>query len=195
MGKIAKEKENVNYCSGLIVTFLWQIWKGGNEAVFSHKTPQPIGTLKKATMLTTEYLSVLQLNKTGSKLENPPSAAWRWRPPPPRILKCNVDRAYFEARQVGAFAAIMRDHQGRALIGKAHRILTMSSLVAEAMAIREDLCFVKSCFCEEILMESDCLGLIEACRNKVPITEVVVLMEDIGNLHGLYRNCGFLSTR
>ena len=86
-----------------------------------------------------------------------------WKLTPPGILKCNVDGAYSEARQVGAFVAIMWDHQGRVLTGKAHKILTMSSLMAEAMAIWEGFCIVKSCFCEEILIESDCLGLIEAC--------------------------------
>ena len=86
LGEIAKKKESVNHHSGLLVIFLWQIWKGRNETVFNHKTAQLVGTL-----LAVEYLSMLYPNNPGSRLKDPPSMAGRWRPLPLGILKCNVD--------------------------------------------------------------------------------------------------------
>ena len=68
--------------------------------------------------------------------------------------------AYSPSKKIGAVLAIIRDNQGKVIIGKARRIHISSSLVAEAIALREGLLLVRSSFCESIVLESDCLQLI-----------------------------------
>ena len=56
----------------------------------------------------------------------------KWRPPPQGILKCNVDAAFSKNKQLGAIARIIKDPKGQVITGKAKRIHTNSSVVAEA---------------------------------------------------------------
>lgn len=72
------------------------------------------------------------------------------------FLKCNVDAAFDPSKSLEAISAIIRDYQGRVITGKARKIHTSSSLVAEVMAIQEALILAQSCFYNAILLESDC---------------------------------------
>ena len=95
------------------------------------------------------------------------------------MLKCNVDAAFSPLRNLGTMSAIIKDYQGRVIIGKARMIHTSSSLVAEAMAIRESLILTHSSFCNEVLLESDCSIVIEVCRRGNLKPEIATLVIDI----------------
>ena len=99
----------------------------------------------------------------------------QWRPLPQGKLNCNVDAAFAENRKIGAISAILRDSCGNVITGETLKIHASSSLVAEALAIREGLILARSCFIEDILLESDCLKVIDACRDRVLIPEVAVV--------------------
>ena len=153
--------EDLQQRIGLMATLVWQVWKDGNESVFSHKNPDPVRTLRKATLTATEYLQVQLAERKYSSLPSGGHSRVHWRPPPTSMLKCNVDAAFSRPRQVGAISAIIRDNQGRVITRKAKKIHASSSLVAEAIALREGLILARSCYCERILIESDCSTNVE----------------------------------
>ena len=118
-----------------------------------------------------------------------------WRPTPNRKLKCNMDIAFANNRRVGAISVIIRDSQGNVITGKAHNIHTSSSLVAKVVVIREGLILARICFIEDVLLESDCLKIIEACRDRLLMLEVAVVVEDILRLKNSYTSCGLFWTK
>ena len=65
-----------------------------------------------------------------------------------------------------------------------------SSLVAEGLAIREGC----QCPWPSIFMESDCLQVIESCRNNTPAHEVAAVVEDIRTMRNWFSNCALLWT-
>ena len=69
-----------------------------------------------------------------------------------------------------------------------------SPLVAESLAVREALLLASSCFCDTILVESDCLHLVEACRNQIAIPPIAMVICDILQLKKQFLRCGFLWT-
>ena len=110
------------------------------------------------------------------------------------FLKCNVDAAFDPSKSLEAISAIIRDYQGRVITGKARKIHTSSSMVVEAMAIREDLILARSCFCNALLLESSCREVVEACRNGSLNSNIAVLVTDILRLRASFDRCGFLWT-
>ena len=195
LSAMTENKEFLNQRIGLLVTLLWEIWKTRNEFVFENKKPYPLVVLNRANVFVSEFLAAdsnVEYNKAYSEKI---TEANRWRPPPFGKLKCNVDAAFNDNRKLGAVSAIIRDCYGRLITGKAFKIHTSSSLAAEALAIREGLILAKSCFCEDVLIESDCLRIIEACRKQCLIPEVATIIADIGRLKTSFVSCGLLWTR
>ena len=80
-------------------------------------------------------------------------------------LKCNVGAAFRSDSKVVAIASVIRDRSGTLITASAHKIYYSSSLVAEALAVREGLQLASSCLCDAIVLESDNLQIIEACRS------------------------------
>ena len=117
-----------------------------------------------------------------------------WRPPLFNGLKCNVDAAFHSDSRTGAIAAIIRDKSRTTVTASAHKICCSSSLVAKAIAIREGMKLANNCLCESIVLESDNLKIIEACKNKKIIGEIAIVLEDIEALKNMFTSCGFIWT-
>ena len=193
--EITKQKEFSEQRCASIVTILWLIWKGRNAYIFQQQPLKPFEVLNQAVLLVKEYVSVLRPNPANHNSQSQRGCSSLWRPPPLGKLKCNVDAAYDDQRKIGAIAAVIRDHQGNIITGKAHRIHTSSSLLAEAVAIREGLVLANSCFIDNILLESDCLRIIEDCRERRLLPEVAIVVEDILRLKAGFSSCGLLWVR
>ena len=67
-------------------------------------------------------------------------------------------------------------------------------LVAKAFTLREGLILARSCYCDRILIESDCSPLIDACRNAWTPPDIAVIAEDVVRLKNLFHHCGLLWT-
>ena len=116
-----------------------------------------------------------------------------WRPPILNGLKCNVDATFRGDSKVGAIAVI-RDNCGALITASAYKICYSSSLVAKALAIREGLKLANNCLCDSIVLESDNLQTIEACRTNKSLGEIAVVLEDIRALRNLFSSCAFTCT-
>ncbi|RYR79497.1 uncharacterized protein [Arachis hypogaea] len=116
-----------------------------------------------------------------------------WRPPPENWLKADVDAAYRRATVEGATAVVIWDNSGRLLTGESMRIITHSSLVAEAEAeaMRRVLILATNFNLEKIIIKSDILPLVQAVKSKTYIAEVEPILRDILLLAESLSNCGF----
>ncbi|RYQ85065.1 hypothetical protein Ahy_B10g104566 [Arachis hypogaea] len=56
-----------------------------------------------------------------------------WRPPPPGLIKCNVDATFLKVFSGGATTAVFRDHVGNLLTASNSKIAASSPLAAEAL--------------------------------------------------------------
>lgn len=175
----------------LLANTLWGIWKGRNNFTFNHERLNPLLVINQACSLTHEFNSQ-RLNRITSSSPHLRSTATVWRPPSRGRLKCNVDAAFCAKKKVAALAAILRDSNGFMVTGSALRIPCYSSRLAEALAIREGLQLARSCFCEEIILESDNLELVEACRSGVLLTDEAVVIGDILEMKKAFSVCAFV---
>ena len=116
------------------------------EFLFRRKNANPIATLNKASLLANEYSHAFSPSNNQQTNTQVAQFAHKWRPSMQGMLKCNVDAAFSEQKQLEAVAAIIRDYQGRVITGKARHIHASSSMVVEALAIRKGLVLAKSCF-------------------------------------------------
>ena len=117
-----------------------------------------------------------------------------WRQPLFNRLKCNVDAAFWADSKVGAIAAIIRDRAETLITASAQKIYCSSSLGAEVLAVREGLQLANSYLYNSIVLESDNLQIIEACRSDKPLWEIAIILEDIGVLKESFSFCAFTWT-
>ena len=168
------------------------IWKGRNKFTFQQEPLNPILIINPASGLVKEFFDKVQSPRS-SVLESSKFLKC-WRPPPHNRLKCNVDAAFHADSNVGAIAAIIRDSSGTMITASARKIHCPSSLVAESLAVREGLQLAHNCLCESIVLESDNLQIIEACRSKKMIGEIATILNDIRVLSDCFHLCAFTWT-
>ena len=69
-----------------------------------------------------------------------------------------------------------------------------SSRSAKALVVWDGLLLALRCSCREILVESDNLEMIEACRGNLRLWDIEAVVEDIINLKKEFSFCVFLWT-
>lgn len=90
-----------------------------------------------------------------------------WKPPPSGWLSCNVDAAFWEKESRGSFGCILRDESGDFVAGYGGKLSgAIDSRVAEALAFREALSWLKKLNKQQVYIELDCLGVVEAIRTR-----------------------------
>ncbi|XP_031108704.1 uncharacterized protein LOC116013195 [Ipomoea triloba] len=81
-----------------------------------------------------------------------------WVPPPTGTLKCNVDAMINDG--VVGFGAVLRDHEGKFVAACGGRLnCAIDPYVAEAMAVKEALTWLKNRGTFLVIIESDCLNV------------------------------------
>ncbi|XP_057444326.1 uncharacterized protein LOC130736520 [Lotus japonicus] len=112
-----------------------------------------------------------------------------WKAPGRDAIKINTDAAWKEKNGTSSIALIARNHQGRMLTGAAMNWPSPSSLIVEASALREALILASNLGWDRIVIESDCLPLIDACERKRTIGEIQMIVEDINKLKSNFVCC------
>lgn len=85
-----------------------------------------------------------------------------WEKPEEGRLKCNVDAAVFESQNYSTYGFLLHDHMG-GCINAVHAAIPgiTHPLLAEAIEFREALSWMKSFSLTNVIVESDCLQLIQ----------------------------------
>ncbi|KAJ1430901.1 Ribonuclease H superfamily [Sesbania bispinosa] len=162
-----------------LVNLVWSIWKQRNN-MCSIMLNRPITVINQAACLSREY-ALARVNSSSSSQQSARNLkpGSHWKCPPPQVLKCNVDAAWHGPHVLGAVAFIVRDSTGKVLVGHAKRVPVASPIVAEALALREAILSAYNFNWQRIVLESDCLLLIEACRREKVVAEIKGIVEDI----------------
>ncbi|XP_019198290.1 PREDICTED: uncharacterized protein LOC109192159 [Ipomoea nil] len=117
-----------------------------------------------------------------------PSPAIR-SPPPSGMLKCNVDAAITEGFR-GA-GLVIHDHHGNFVAAYAtHLSCGCDPYLAEALAIKEDLTWIKARGITQIIIETDCMNFYNSFQSShldlsyvgVVIRQCVDIARDIGDV-------------
>lgn len=175
---------------------LWVIWKSRNLGVFKGMKPNPMTILIQINTLVNDYLRLL-----GTKVQNREGHSSRrrfnsqWRPPPKGWHKINVDTSFLLPTGIVISGVVVRDEKGNLLTGCYRRHVAHSSLMAEALAIRDGMVLATSLSLEKVLLESDNLEVIQACRREIMRGEIRAILEDIWKLKQELSRCGFTWTR
>ncbi|XP_057426601.1 uncharacterized protein LOC130720036 [Lotus japonicus] len=178
----------------MLISFLWAIWKGRNNAVFQSVTPNPSQTIRQALINWQDRLNTAEVTppeSTSNQGRVRRNRAAHWMPPPPGTIKINTDAGWAKDQPLASLAFLARDHSGQILIGGTAGILAASPLVAETEALREAMIMASNLNWGNVHFESDCQLLIDTCNGK-KLGENQIILEDIQLLKANFQSCLFL---
>lgn len=176
----------------LVCCAMWSIWKERNLAIFESKKPNPIETLHKTNMLQADYHSHwIDLSQGCAPQGQIRHVDRVWRPPPRGVTKLNIDASFTEKRKIAHAGIVARNEKGQIVAGLAKIFPATSPLMAEALSFREPLTFAGSMGMTRIIVESDSLELVQACRNKIVRGEVFNIVKDIVFLKTQFQHSAF----
>ena len=126
-----------------------------------------------------EDLAILDIPRSDLKI----LPGYGWRPPDGTIIKINTDAAIHldggngGAGGVARAASRLLGAQSKTLVG------VMNPLIAEAMSVREGVRFANLRGFQEVIIETDCLEVVELWKNRHNSFAVVApLFYEIGEL-------------
>ncbi|KAJ1414333.1 Ribonuclease H domain [Sesbania bispinosa] len=175
---------------------LWIIWKNRSHYVYTQNQPSPVTVIQQSNRLHGECLE--NLFGEGTNKENSHHGSNRrqsvapWRPPPARFVKVNVDASWDPLSKSGALAVVIRDSIGVIQAGSSRIASSPSPLVAEALAARDGIVLAMNLGFQQILLESDCLNIVSACRKAADFGEISGIIQDILTYKERMVSCGFL---
>ncbi|XP_019156592.1 PREDICTED: uncharacterized protein LOC109153209 [Ipomoea nil] len=112
-----------------------------------------------------------------------------WTPPPQGTVKCNTDAALRGGDAY--YGAVLRDHEGHFIAARCGRLVgEKDPYVAETLAAREALSWLKTQRIRNIILESDCLNFCNAFNKCISdysyvgliVKQCMAIANDIGNV-------------
>ncbi|KAM6563384.1 hypothetical protein CsatB_023382 [Cannabis sativa] len=153
----------------LLVAVAWAIWNARNDRVWQNK----IKTVENIVTSAKGYLSQWK-NAHSSGLEllsaglNQGDGAEHWVPPIENNVNVNVDAAIFEASRQFGVCWVARDSRGLLINGHTKLFNVQATLeLAEAVGIWEALSWIKSSGLQQVVLETDCLSVVQALRSSI----------------------------
>lgn len=155
-----------------VATVCWSLWKARNEFVWNKNYTRLNVVIAKAKQFLLQW-SIAQKSKQPSRYPNFVEGDGKelWVAPQMDHMKISADAAMFSEYESFGFDLVARDDKG-ALIHARTRYMSgmVSTTMAEVMAIKEALSWIKSKGWSKVVVESDCLAAIQAIRSKTPMT-------------------------
>ncbi|XP_060974297.1 uncharacterized protein LOC133039416 [Cannabis sativa] len=153
----------------LLVAVTWAIWNARNDRVWQNKfkSPENIVTSAKSYLSQWKHAHFSGFELLAAGL-NQGDGAEHWVPPSENNVKVNVDAAIFEGSQQFGVGWVARDHRGLFIHGHT-RLFNVQSTpeLAEAVGIREALSWIKDSGMQQVVLETDCLSVVQALRSSI----------------------------
>lgn len=152
-----------------IVTLCWNIWKARNNLVWSKIKSSVIGVVASTKQYLADWLNA-QNNSTKALFQDivHGDGVVHWVKPQKDVVKISVDAATFSEFSSFGIGLLARDHEGGIIEGRSERFQgDKRPEWAEAVAIKEALSWVKEKGWTRVVIESDCLAVIQAIRSNV----------------------------
>lgn len=171
---------------------LWIIWKERCKSAFDATIPSPRGVLIQIKAMLAELAMLTPIQAQGtSQREGRLHAMVSWKAPPEGTVKINVDASWHKDMSFCATGLIARDSRAVFVAGDCRRLRGPSPVIAEALALREGIVTAHNLGLDRIILESDCLNLVEACKGGKQVGEAKVIVEDILKLQVTFQSCSF----
>lgn len=108
-----------------------------------------------------------QSKTAAANIANRREGSVSWEKPPPGWVTCNVDAATFKDRNYSSFGYLLRDNSGEFVAGGGGQFLgIIYPKIAEVMAFREALSWLKNLEVGKVCIEMDALSVVQAMRRK-----------------------------
>lgn len=171
---------------------LWIIWKHRNLACFEDKSVNPIEALFQANCISSEYLGFAE-SQFHRNAPNPSQIRSNqvWRPPVFDSIKINIDASYCFEIKKGCAGIIGREKKGEVVFGITKFFAASSPLIAEALSMREAAAVAFNFGISKVILESDNLDLVRACRRECKIGSIESVVQDIIQIKSQFQCCGF----
>ncbi|XP_021747924.1 uncharacterized protein LOC110713788 [Chenopodium quinoa] len=152
----------------------WSIWTARNKWLFKGKACDAKASVKYVTKL------VAELQKEDQSIMVEGSTRHKWKPPQENWVKLNVDGGAAEGRGASV-EAVVRDCYGEAKVAVAWRMEERwPHDIAEAMLVLLGLKATTEFGHRRVVVESDCLGLINAISSRERGTSSLhIILDDI----------------
>ncbi|XP_012085858.1 uncharacterized protein LOC105644961 [Jatropha curcas] len=142
---------------------LYQIWFARNKLVWQQQIASPYSVVTAAACGLRDWLS--HQVRSSSRHTVLGQILPRWIAPPEGAVKCNVDATIYTLDNKFSYGAVIRDHRGsfiKAVSGYSSGLC--SPRVAETIAMREVLSWLRSLHLGLTIIETDCLQLVNAVQ-------------------------------
>ena len=161
----------------------WHIWEARNAVRNGENLTHPNRVAEKVKTYVQMALMHLFKSPTSHRCESEYSVP-KWIPPPDGWLMINVDAATFKNPPRMGVGLVVRDHRGDFIAACCQLIQRFDDPeLAEAIAIRRAVSFSSEYNLQQVVVASDCLGVIKKIKSKVyDRSNVGVIVQDVKNL-------------
>ncbi|XP_065851311.1 receptor kinase-like protein Xa21 [Euphorbia lathyris] len=196
-------KDVCEWFSGLLATslslvesvagILWHLWKYRNKVVWEKKFSLPSSVLAVASTEHQDWKSAQNRLKSSSPARQETQA--KWRKPTLGFLICNVDSGINNEGTYCTYGMLIRDNKGECVHARNGGMSDLNDpSLAEAMAIREALSSIKTLNLSQVIVQSDCLSVVQAIHSKVPnlsyfsdvIQDCLSILQDLNSVSILF---------
>lgn len=120
----------------------------------------------------------------------------KWLKPLVNLLKLNLDGALFFDHQKVRIGMVLLNKLGALCFAASLRIQEINKLeVVELMAILRGLQFCATWDIENLIIESDCLSMVQECNEEgSPNSRLGVIVKEIKNMRGHFGTCSIQHT-
>lgn len=190
--ELDEDKDFRDFAKISICCTLWAIWKGRNDAIFEVKNPYSLEVLHTVNYLIKDYYEHwLKLTPNREQQSISPLLIRNWRPPTFGVTKINSVASFNKEKNMAWVGIIARNENGEVVAGLTKIVPATSPLMAEALSFRGTLDFAVNMGITRIIVENDCLELIQACREEIVRGEIYNIVKDVITLRRNFQTLGF----
>lgn len=153
-----------------LVSIMWSIWTSRNNITHDNGRLDPVQSMK----LMREALALLDLPREHARI----MPGYGWRPPEDDWMKINTDGSVSMEEHRGGVGGVARSCTSlHAAWCKPYAGIT-DPLIAEALAVRDGVLFAKLRGYDKVVVETDCLEIVNLCNSRQVLRAVAAPIID-----------------
>ncbi|XP_074342149.1 uncharacterized protein LOC141679584 [Apium graveolens] len=145
----------------------WSLWKNRNNIVWNEKSLEATEVVNSSILVFNQWKSAQDRSFDNSfGFITPSDGKEHWKLPQINMIMVNTDATLFEDSGHFSFSILARDHEGCMVEAKACcKQGSIAPELAEAIGVREALSWIKSKDWPQVIIETDCLVIVQAIRS------------------------------
>ena len=172
----------------LFFTVAWAIWFNKNKVIHDDLCSSPSQIWQMAKILLEDF------NDTASSdfCTPNPSQLHSWSPPPPGVLKINVDGSSSDLEDSSCIGVIIRDYKGKTVAAFCKPLQShFPTELAEVFAVEQGISLARELQLSRVMLESDALSVINVINDSTFGTSYGHIIQDISHAQSSFDFCSF----